>query len=477
VKQTVRQKSLPLNARKWTELVQTAAAYARQKDAFLVKYEHVKYLHYLGNKRSLRNELVSTGFTSPFGLQARQWKLALEDALFTVERQWEAAVVNVKERLRRHEGLTDEEKHYANWLLYKNDKYGRDWQRIRAIFTGKNLVNEEIRLDAKGCAKVRNYLKRTFRRILGRKPRVRKARSFAVDNEMYRVFADGNRQCIAVATLTPGERVTIPLAGMHAMEGNLRVVLIPEERCVEIHLTKDPQTYPPGEDEAGIDLGVTEVFTDDMGNKYRPEYGKALQEMSDHIMDKSQKRQKLWALRRYFLDRDPHKARRILTHNLALKKQTKRNKRYRIRCENEINRAFNEFYRKRRPKTVAYEDLAHLRGKTMSNGFSRKVSNWQRSIIKERLEYKSHVYSVSDPGPQNAAYSSQRCPRCGWVDAKNRHGDEFKCRKCGFISDADQVAAINLKERLYDEEITRYTAHKKVKDILLQRYYVKHMIK
>jgi len=121
-------------------------------------------------------------------------------------------------------------------------------------------VEAGLRLDAKGCAKVRNYLKRTFRRVLGRKPRVRKARSFAVDNEMYQVFTDGNRQCIAVATLTPGERVTIPLAGMHAMEGNLRVVLLPEERCMEIHLTTNPRTYPPGEEEAGIDLGVTEAL-------------------------------------------------------------------------------------------------------------------------------------------------------------------------------------------------------------------------
>jgi transposase len=473
VQQTVRQKSLPLNKKKWSEVVKTTEAYASQKDAFLVEYEHVKYLPYLGEKRRLRDELVSAGFVSPFGLQARQWKLALDDALFTLERQWEAAVVEVKERLYRHEGLTGEEKHYASWLLYKHEKYGRDWQRLKAIFTGEDIINEEIKLDAKGRAKVRKYLKRTFRRVLGRKPRVKKARSFVVDEQMYRVFATNNRQYIAVATLTPGERVIIPLAGVHAIEGNVRVVLIPEENCVEIHLTREPRTYPPGEEEAGIDLGVTEVFTDDTGKKYRPEYGEALQEMSDHILDKSRKRGKLWALRRKFLVQDPPKARRILRHNLGLIKQTKRNKKYRTRCENEINRAFNEFYQERRPKIIAYEDLAHLRGKAKSKGLSRKVSGWQRSIIKERQEYKNYVYSVTDPGPQNAAYSSQTCPMCGWVDAKNRHGDVFKCQKCGFTCDADQVSGINLKGRLHDEEITRYTPYKKVKEILLQRYYQK----
>lgn len=473
MQQTVKQKSLPLNNKKWARITETVGAYARQKDAFLVEYEHVKYLRYLSEKRKLRDELVSAGFVSPFGLQARQWKLALEDALYTLERQWEATVVEVKERLYRHEELTNEEKHYAFWLLYRHEKHGRNWQRIQAVFTGEDVTNGEINLDAEGRARVRKYLKRVFRRVMGRKPRVKKARSFTVDQQMYRVFSTGTRQYIAIATLTPGERVIIPLAGVHAVEGNLRVILLPDERAVEILLTREPQTYPPGEEEAGIDLGVTEVFTDDTGRKYRPEYGEALQEMSDHILDKSRKRGKLWALRRKFLEQDPNKARRILNHNLGLIKQTKRNQKYRTRCENEINRAFNELYRERRPKIIAYEDLAHLRGKARSKGLSRKVSGWQRSTIKERLEYKNYIYSVTDPGPVNAAYSSQTCPMCGWVDAKNRRGDVFKCLKCGFEAGADSVAALNLKLRLHDEEITRYMSYKKVKELLLRRYYQK----
>lgn len=470
MQQTIKQKSLPLNEAKWADLVATAEAYARQKGAFLAEYEHIKYLHYLGEKRKLRDMLVSAGFVSPFGLQARQWKLALDDALFTLERQWEAAIVEVKEHLHRHEGLTDEEKHYAFWLLYKHENYGRDWERLAAIFTGEDVINAEINLDTEGRAKVRKYLKRTFRRVLGRKPHVKKARSFALDQQMYRVFATGKRRYIAVATLTPGKRVIIPLAGRHAMEGNLRVVLLPDEQAVEIHLAREPQTYPAGKEEAGIDLGITEVFTDDTGKKYRSEYGEALQEMSDHMVDKSRERQKLWALRRKFLERDPNKGLRILRHNLGLKKQAKRNKRYRTRCENEINRAFNEFYRERRPKIIAYEDLAHLRGKAKSKGLTRKISTWQRSIIGGRKEYKDYIYSVTDPGPVNAAYTSQTCPKCGWVGAKNRHGDVFTCRRCGYTADADYVAAVNLKSRLHDEEITRYMPYKEVKEVLIRRY-------
>ncbi|WP_035107501.1 zinc ribbon domain-containing protein, partial [Desulfovirgula thermocuniculi] len=275
----------------------------------------------------------------------------------------------------------------------------------------------------------------------------------------------------AVSTLTPGERVVIPLAGVHAVEGNLRVVLLPDERAVEVHISFEPAVFPAGDGEAGIDLGVTEVFTDDTGRKYRAEYGKALQKMSDYILDKGRKRQKLWALYRRNLERDPARARRIRRHNLGLAKQRKRHLRFRRRCENEINRAFNEFLKARRPRVVAYEDLSRLRGKAGSRGLSRIVSLWMRRITGERWEYKSYVYSVEDPGPVNAAYSSLTCPVCGWVDPQNREGDTFRCRKCGFTAGADQVAAMNLKARLHDEEITRYTPKNRVKEILLRRYY------
>jgi len=45
--------------------------------------------------------------------------------------------------------------------------------------------------------------------------------------------------------------------------------------------------------------------------------------MSDHILDKSQKRQELWALRRKFLEQDHPKARHILKQNKEIPKQVR----------------------------------------------------------------------------------------------------------------------------------------------------------
>ncbi|MCC8991874.1 MAG: transposase, partial [Streptococcus sp.] len=213
MRQTIRQKSLPLNREKWRQIVEVAEAYSRQKDAFLVEYTQVRSLKDLGYKRRIRDERVAAGFVSPFGLQARQWKLALEDALWTLERQWEAAIAEVRDRLHRNEGLTPKERDYAFWLLDKFGDRPRDWRKIEAVFWDEDLAGKKTELEPAGRKKVRHGLKRLFRRVLGKRPRIKKARSFVVDQQMYRVFMVGNRQYVAVMGLSPGKRIVIPLSG------------------------------------------------------------------------------------------------------------------------------------------------------------------------------------------------------------------------------------------------------------------------
>lgn len=43
-------------------------------------------------------------------------------------------------------------------------------------------------------------------------------------------------------------------------------------------------------------------------------------------------------------------------------------------------------------------------------------------------------------------YTSQRCSSCGYIERKNRKGDEFVCLKCKFKCHADLNAAYNIKE-------------------------------
>ncbi len=94
---------------------------------------------------------------------------------------------------------------------------------------------------------------------------------------------------------------------------------------------------------------------------------------------------------------------------------------------------------------------------------------WARSQLKERLEFKASVKGF-DRKQVNAAYSSQTCTECGFVHRKNRQADKFQCLWCGHAGCSDHVAAINLKSRLNDPEITLYTPVARVKQILLERF-------
>lgn len=474
--------SLPLNRRKWETLKRTIEAYVRQKDAFLVRYAHLDFLPYLGpgSRRALRDELVRTGFKSPYGLQARLWKMALEDALLRIERHWETVLQDVAGRISDRVSWSDGMKHYARWLLYRPANGSRNWSRIRNLMrgleTGGPKEGPGARITSEEQRRVQNWLRRHILRRLTR-PRVKTARSMMLDAEMYasftRTIKNGRvRQFVGIMTLEPRRRVVIPLAGVHAISGNIRIVLA-EDRRIEVHVVGDVGAAPPvpnpGPDEAGIDFGVAEVMTDETGVKYGETYGRALQEMSETLLRKSQRRQKLWALYRKSLETDPARTRRIRRHNLGTRKQTRRNRRFRRRLENEINHAFNRFFAARRPKVIAIESLEHLSGKAKSKGLSRKVALWTRSALRERAEFKTAVYG-SSVEPVNAAYSSQTCPSCGFVDAKNRNGDRFRCRNCGFTGDADHVAAVNILARLHDPEIRRSTPKEKVFAILKRRF-------
>ncbi|MHB1521030.1 MAG: zinc ribbon domain-containing protein, partial [Ferrimicrobium sp.] len=113
--------------------------------------------------------------------------------------------------------------------------------------------------------------------------------------------------------------------------------------------------------------------------------------------------------------------------------------------------------------------------KARSKKISRLCSSWARDENQERITV--HAY-VGGSGIQtvNAAYTSQTCldPTCGYVHRDNRHGDVFHCRnpywECNWQGDVDHVAAMNIKSRIKDRQINRFTPYTEVKKILDERF-------
>ena len=96
--------------------------------------------------------------------------------------------------------------------------------------------------------------------------------------------------------------------------------------------------------------------------------------------------------------------------------------------------------------------LEDLRNVTFNTVYNRKKENryehhsWSFYDLEQKLVYKalsnnSQVIIVS------AHYTSQRCPKCGYIDKDNRDKTkhEFCCKQCLYTSNDDRTAAMNIQ--------------------------------
>lgn len=82
------------------------------------------------------------------------------------------------------------------------------------------------------------------------------------------------------------------------------------------------------------------------------------------------------------------------------------------------------------------------------------LNSWSFYQLQAMIEYKSKKYGVpiAYVEPQ---YTSQRCSRCGHIEAKNRMQKIFHCAACGVVENADVNGGFNIAH-LYREGISRF---------------------
>jgi putative transposase len=84
------------------------------------------------------------------------------------------------------------------------------------------------------------------------------------------------------------------------------------------------------------------------------------------------------------------------------------------------------------------------KGKVRGKAIRRRLSVWQRQLIRQAAENKAQEVGmvVSEVNP---AYTSQQCSRCGLLGKRQRH--RFACPSCGHTAHADVNAAVNIRNR------------------------------
>lgn len=104
------------------------------------------------------------------------------------------------------------------------------------------------------------------------------------------------------------------------------------------------------------------------------------------------------------------------------------------------------------------EDLSNVREATECVCYKQRyyTVSWPYYDLEQKITYKARLHECVtvkvDP-----AYTSQTCPKCGNVNKKNRNKrtHTFKCIRCGYQSNDDRIAAMNLfnKGNKYLEEL------------------------
>lgn len=463
---TIKREAMSLNKLKKAKLLALVNAYAKEKQHWLQVFSSSSNRVFIKKHRVIRDAYVKDGYVSKNGLQARMWKLALVDAAEMLDKYYKSIFDDIRKQLHSR-SLGSVEKHYAMWLL---SGYEQFFDCLDENIPLPKFSTEEIKIST-----IANLIRRLAKQRLKQYPSIKLSRSAVFDGNCYDVFKEGSTQYIKVMSLEKGKRIIIPLLGFTEISGTIRIVF--SNNKIEVHCTSSLKAKMPSNELSNIisiDFGYTEAATDNMGNHYGENLGKILTSASNHRHQKGIKRNKLFQIKEKYLNsQNPRlrtKARNIAKFNLGKQKFISNETKTRASITVEINTALNKLNKEQRPTTLVVENLRHLFSFNRPKHINRKMSSWTKGIIQDRAEFKSMAegFRLKQVNP---AYGSQICPKCDYVDAKNRKWDKFKCTHCGYEDHSDKVAAMNYFKRFFDKEVTLFTPYKNVKEIFLKRFH------
>lgn len=97
-------------------------------------------------------------------------------------------------------------------------------------------------------------------------------------------------------------------------------------------------------------------------------------------------------------------------------------------------------------RTIVLEDLTHIRKRTtVRRGQKDRHSKWAFGEIRDFMAYKAKREGVPLKVVQSKN-TSRQCPKCWYIDKRNRNKNQFECLRCHYTEMADYVAALNIAE-------------------------------
>lgn len=274
---------------------------------------------------------------------------------------------------------------------------------------------------------------------------------------------------LRISTLDKGNplRVPVKLASYHkhAFQGktlNTSTTLHRRQGFWWLTLSFDedvPLVTEPSAESMGVDVGIANFLTTSTGKQYGSFHGKLARR---NIRDRGKRRRKA-KLRACLKKKGVEK---LPSTSSASGQRLGRH------VKQEINRAVNLMIEDHVSSRIIYEDLsvASMRFKARSMNAYLYASNLGH--IPEQIAWATAKRGMA-AHTVKAAYSSQECSRCHYVDRVNRPNQQtFCCVVCGYRDHADHNAALNLATRWGDQELGACKNKGQIKALLLRRHAV-----
>jgi putative transposase len=183
----------------------------------------------------------------------------------------------------------------------------------------------------------------------------------------------------------------------------------------------------------GVDLGIANLATDSDGNIHTGEQVEAV-------------RQKHARVRRSLGKKMGGKRQTRRGARRAMKRIGKRESRFRCHTNHCISKSLVA-KAKDTGRGISLENLKGIRGRTRFRKSQRaKMAGWAFAQLRQFIDYKAKLFGVPVV-LVNARNTSRTCSECGHCEKANRQSQEqFLCRACGHLANADVNAARNIAQ-------------------------------
>lgn len=225
-------------------------------------------------------------------------------------------------------------------------------------------------------------------------------------------------------------------------DGELGISFIKENSIVK--------KYDAERDKIAIDFGLVTLFSDNRGGLYGKSFFEILRDADKQISGIAKKNiQK--------------------TGKVRSKKYDKVVKKFRETFKNEISRVINRIISVNKPAEIILESL-NFKSQALSKRMNRILSNYGRKFIKAKLERLTEEFGIKITY-MNAAYTSQECSRCGYIDKRNRKSQsKFLCVHCGLKINADVNASRVILARSSCKSANIFLSKQKVLRIRIEKF-------